>query len=72
MVPVFRSVALIVILIVTSGAAAQRAAEAYKQFQKSTAIKGWTGVRSALMNPIVLGTNAVNRNKHRRKLQGGS
>jgi hypothetical protein len=48
------------------------AAEAYKQFQKSTAIKGWTGVRSALMNPIVLGTNAVNRNKHRRKLQGRS
>jgi len=48
------------------------AAEAYKQFQKSTAIKGWTGVRSALMNPIVLGTNAVNRNKHRKKLQGGS
>ena len=48
------------------------AAEAYKQFQKSTALKGWTGVRSALMNPIVLGTNAVNRNKHRKKLQGGS
>lgn len=47
------------------------AAEAYKQFQKSTAIKGWTGVKSALMNPIVLGTNAVNRNKHRKKLQGG-
>jgi hypothetical protein len=48
------------------------AAEVYKHFQKSTAIKGWTGVRSALMNPIVLGTNAVNRNKHRRKLEGGS
>ena len=47
------------------------AAEAYKQFQKSTAIKGWTGVKSALMNPIVLGTNTVNRNKHRKKLQGG-
>jgi len=47
------------------------AAEAYKQFQKSTAIKGWTGVKSALMNPIVLGTNTVNRNKHRKKLQEG-
>lgn len=42
--------------------------EAYKQFQKSTAIKGWTGVRSAIMNPIVLGTNAYNRNKHKKKL----
>ena len=42
--------------------------EAYKQFQKSTAIKGWTGVKSAIMNPIVLGTNAYNRNKHKRKL----
>ena len=47
------------------------ASEAYKQFQKSTAIKGWTGVKSALMNPIVLGTNTINRNKHRKKLQGG-
>ena len=47
------------------------ATEAYKQFQKSTAIKGWTGVKSALMNPIVLGTNTINRNKHRKKLQGG-
>lgn len=44
--------------------------EAYRQFQKSTALKGWTGVRSALMNPIVLGTNAVNRNKHRKNLKG--
>jgi len=47
------------------------ATEAYKQFQKSTAIKGWTGVKSALMNPIVLGTNTINRNKHRKKLQEG-
>lgn len=44
--------------------------EAYRQFQKSTALKGWTGVRSALMNPIVLGTNAVNRKKHRKNLKG--
>lgn len=42
--------------------------QAYKQFQRSTALKGWTGVRSALMNPVVLGVNAFNRNKHRRSL----
>jgi hypothetical protein len=43
--------------------------EAYRQFQKSTAIKGWTGIRSALMNPIVIGTNAVNKSKHRKNLK---
>ena len=42
---------------------------AYKQFQKSTAIKGWTGFRSALMNPIVIGTNALSKNKHSKKLR---
>lgn len=40
----------------------------YKQFQKSTALKGWTGLRSAIMNPVVLSVNAINRNKHRRSL----
>ena len=48
------------------------ASDAYKQFQRSTAIKGWTGVKSALMNPFVLGTNAVNRNRHRKKLKEGN
>ncbi len=43
--------------------------DAYRQFQKSTAIKGWTGIRSALMNPIVIGTNAVNKSKHRKILK---
>jgi hypothetical protein len=28
--------------------------------QKQNAIKGWTGVRSALMNPVVIGTNERN------------
>lgn len=42
--------------------------EAYRQFQKSTAIKGWTGVRSAIMNPIVLATNAYNRYKHKKQI----
>ncbi len=31
-----------------------------KWIQKQNAIKGWTGVRSALMNPVVLGTNERN------------
>lgn len=38
---------------------------AFKEFQKQTAIKGWTGMRSALMNPVVLGTNAAAIKKHR-------
>ena len=38
---------------------------AYKEFQKQTAIKGWTGVKSALMNPVVIGTNAAAIKKHR-------
>jgi hypothetical protein len=41
---------------------------AYKEFQKQTAIKGWTGVRSALMNPVVLATNANAIKKHRDEL----
>lgn len=44
--------------------------QAYRQYQKSTVLKGWTGVRSALMNPIIIGTNAVNRSKHRKHLRG--
>lgn len=31
-----------------------------KWIQKQNAIKGWTGVKSALMNPVVLGTNERN------------
>jgi hypothetical protein len=42
---------------------------AYRQFQKSTVIKGWTGVRSALMNPVIIGTNAVNTGRHRQKIE---
>lgn len=38
---------------------------AYKEFQQQTAIKGWTGVHSALMNPVVLATNAKAIKKHR-------
>jgi hypothetical protein len=38
---------------------------AYREFQKQTAIKGWTGVRSALMNPVVLASNANAIKKHR-------
>ena len=38
---------------------------AFKEFQKQTAIKGWTGVRSALTNPFVLGANASQIRKFR-------
>jgi hypothetical protein len=41
---------------------------AYKDFQKQTAVKGWTGVRSALMNPVILVSNANNIKKHREEI----
>lgn len=41
---------------------------AYVDFQKQTAIKGWTGVRSALMNPVMLSANAVNIRRHREQI----
>lgn len=48
--------------------------KAYAEFQKSTALKGWTGIKSALMNPVVIGANAVNKRRHKdkiRKFNGG-
>lgn len=44
--------------------------KATKKFQIETAKKGWTGVHSALINPIVITTNARNRQTHRNKLKG--
>lgn len=44
--------------------------KATHEFQKQTAKKGWTGVRSALINPIVLVANARNRQTHHDKLKG--
>ena len=44
--------------------------KATKEFQMETAKKGWTGVHSALINPIVITTNARNRQTHRKKLKG--
>ena len=41
---------------------------AYKEFQKQTAIKGWTSVRSALMNPVVLAANVNSIKKHRNEI----
>jgi len=40
------------------------------EYQKQTAIKGWTGIRSALMNPVVIATNARNRRRHQQELKG--
>lgn len=38
--------------------------------QQQTAIKGWTSISSAAMNPFVIAGNARSRRNHRRKLQG--
>jgi len=44
------------------------AERSYVDFQKQTAIKGWTGVRSALMNPVMLSANLVNIRRHREQI----
>lgn len=44
------------------------AAAATKRFQTETAVKGWTGVVSALSNPVVIASNANNRRKHKKNL----
>lgn len=41
---------------------------AYKDYQKQTAIKGWTGSISAVTNPFMLGLNASNIRKHRAEI----
>ena len=46
--------------------------KAFKDFQKQTAIKGWLGIRSAAMNPVVMVANLKNRQKHRKALGGAS
>ena len=40
-----------------------------KEFQKQTALKGWTGVVSAMINPFMLAANARQRSKHRQTLK---
>lgn len=47
------------------------AAAATSSAQQQTAIKGWTSLTSAAMNPFVIAGNARSRRNHRRKLQGG-
>jgi len=41
-----------------------------REFQKQTALKGWTGVLSAMINPFMLAANARQRSKHRQTLKG--
>lgn len=63
------------LVIVASTAQAQLilcepcASSATKEFQKQTALKGWTSMYSAAINPFILGSNAKNRRKHRREIQ---
>ena len=45
------------------------AASATAEFQKKTALQGWTSPRSALSNPFFLASNAVNRARHKRNLR---
>lgn len=45
------------------------AASATSEFQKKTALQGWTSPRSALTNPIFLASNAVNKARHNRDLR---
>lgn len=44
------------------------AAAATRSFQTQTAVKGWTGVVSAISNPVFLASNAANRRKHKKNL----
>ena len=46
--------------------------KAFKDFQKQTAVKGWLGIRSAAMNPVVMAANVKHRKRHRQALLGGS
>ena len=40
-----------------------------KEFQKQTALKGWTSLYSAALNPFYIAGNAKNRRQHKRTLQ---
>ena len=42
---------------------------AAKEFQKKTAVQGWTSPRSLLANPFYLASNAVNKARHKRDLR---
>tara|TARA_X000001036_G_scaffold308015_1_gene286668 strand:+ start:213 stop:911 length:699 start_codon:yes stop_codon:yes gene_type:complete len=42
---------------------------ATKEFQKQTALKGWTSLYSAALNPFYIASNAKNRRKHKKTLE---
>jgi len=39
------------------------------EYQRKTAIQGWTSPRSALANPFYIASNAVNRARHKREIK---
>ncbi len=39
------------------------------EYQRKTAVQGWTSPRSALANPFYIASNAVNRSRHKRGLK---
>ena len=40
-----------------------------KEYQKETAIKGWTSIGAAALNPFTIATNARNQKRHRDQLK---
>lgn len=43
--------------------------EGFKEFQKKTALQGWTSPRSALANPFYIASNAISKAKHKREIK---
>jgi hypothetical protein len=39
------------------------------EYQRKTAVQGWTSVISAIRNPFFLASNAANKARHRRELE---
>lgn len=45
------------------------AATVTSEFQKKTALQGWTSPRSAIANPFYMASNAINKARHKRELR---
>lgn len=39
------------------------------EYQRKTAVQGWTSLRSAITNPFYMASNAANKAKHKRELE---
>ena len=45
------------------------AATVTSEYQKKTALQGWTSPRSAIANPFYMASNAINKARHKRELR---